>query len=177
MSHTTQTHQQERQLLLETTLFQEETTLPRLQALLDQLEAPGKAPSWRQFQKAHPELFPPRRRKGWALAGTAAALAALAVALPDAIPEEQAPALPSTQTLSQPRFSPAGLVALRDLADLESLQPSSVTLPADVILHDQPLSLPHDYTLQEGPMDLTPPEPDTVPQEEIQVFDLEQGQE
>ena len=53
-----------RSLVLETTLFPEDVSLDRLQALLDQWE--GDAPAapfdpqagWRAFRQAHPALFP-----------------------------------------------------------------------------------------------------------------------
>lgn len=53
-----------RSLVLETTLFPEDVSLDRLQALLDQWE--GDAPAapfdpqtgWRAFRRAHPALFP-----------------------------------------------------------------------------------------------------------------------
>ena len=53
-----------RSLVLETTLFPEDVSLDRLQALLDQWE--GDAPAapfdsqagWRAFRRAHPTLFP-----------------------------------------------------------------------------------------------------------------------
>ena len=87
MSHTTSSARRAaaQRLLLETTLFQEETSLPRLQALLTTLEdqpppAFSAEASWRQLQATHPDCFPLRRARAWrrwALAGSAAALAAL----------------------------------------------------------------------------------------------------
>ena len=75
-----------RSLVLETTLFPEDVSLDRLQALLDQWE--GDAPAapfdsqagWRAFRRAHPTLFP-RHPAGRALPWLAGAAAALAVAL------------------------------------------------------------------------------------------------
>ena len=90
MSHTTSSARRAaaQRLLLETTLFQEETSLPRLQALLTTLEdqpppAFSAEASWRQLQATHPDCFPLRRARAWrrwALAGSAAALAALVLA-------------------------------------------------------------------------------------------------
>ena len=76
MSHTTSSARRAQRLLLETTLFQEETSLPRLQALLTTLEdqqppAFSAEASWRQLQATHPDCFPfaaPAWRR-WALAG------------------------------------------------------------------------------------------------------------
>ena len=102
MSHTTSSARRAaaRRLLLETTLFQEETSLPRLQALLTALEdqpppAFSAEESWRQLQAAHPDRFPLRRARAWrrwALAGSAAALAALVLLLPAQTKESTAPA-------------------------------------------------------------------------------------
>ena len=92
-----------RSLVLETTLFPEDVSLDRLQALLDQWE--GDAPAapfdsqagWRAFRRAHPTLFP-RHPAGRALPWLAGAAAALAVALTGTdlltpAPEEQGPSV------------------------------------------------------------------------------------
>ena len=112
MSHTTSSTRRAaaQRLLLETTLFQEETSLPRLQALLTTLEdqpppAFSAEASWRQLQATHPDCFPLRRARAWrrwALAGSAAALAALVLLLPAQTKESTAlaPAL-SQDTVSQ----------------------------------------------------------------------------
>ena len=102
MSHTTSSARRAaaQRLLLETTLFQEETSLPRLQALLTTLEdqpppAFSAEASWRQLQATHPDCFPLRRARAWrrwALAGSAAALAALVLLLPAQTKESTAPA-------------------------------------------------------------------------------------
>lgn len=70
MSHTTSSARRAaaQRLLLETTLFQEETSLPRLQALLTTLEdqpppAFSAEASWRQLQATHPDCFPLRRAR------------------------------------------------------------------------------------------------------------------
>ena len=72
MSHTTSSARRAaaQRLLLETTLFQEETSLPRLQALLTTLEdqpppAFSAEASWRQLQATHPDCFPLRRARAW----------------------------------------------------------------------------------------------------------------
>ena len=103
MSHTTSSARRAaaQRLLLETTLFQEETSLPRLQALLTTLEdqpppAFSAEASWRQLQATHPDCFPLRRARAWrrwALAGSAAALAALVLLLPAQTKESTAPAM------------------------------------------------------------------------------------
>ena len=134
MSHTTSSARRAaaQRLLLETTLFQEETSLPRLQALLTTLEdqpppAFSAEASWRQLQATHPDCFPLRRARAWrrwALAGSAAALAALVLLLPAQTKESTAPAPALSQdAVSQVIPTSAGLAALYDLAYLENLAP------------------------------------------------------
>ena len=134
MSHTTSSARRAaaQRLLLETTLFQEETSLPRLQALLTTLEdqpppAFSAEESWRQLQATHPDCFPLRRARAWrrwALAGSAAALAALVLLLPAQTKESTAPAPALSQdAVSQVIPTSAGLAALYDLAYLENLAP------------------------------------------------------
>ena len=136
MSHTTSSARRAaaQRLLLETTLFQEETSLPRLQALLTTLEdqpppAFSAEASWRQLQATHPDCFPLRRARAWrrwALAGSAAALAALVLLLPAQTKESTAPAPALSQdAVSQVIPTSAGLAALYDLAYLENLAPPS----------------------------------------------------
>ena len=168
MSHTTSSTRRAaaQRLLLETTLFQEETSLPRLQALLTTLEdqpppAFSAEASWRQLQATHPDCFPLRRARAWrrwALAGSTAALAAL-----------------SQDTVSQVIPTSAGLAALYDLAYLENLAPPSACpdvenlpffLPGDTAPGHLPFD-PEDKTqsiflLEDAPLSPAPFSQDSV---------------
>ena len=186
MSHTTSSPRRAaaQRLLLETTLFQEETSLPRLQALLTTLEdqpppAFSAEASWRQLQATHPDCFPLRRARAWrrwALAGSAAALAALVLLLPAQTKESTAlaPAL-SQDTVSQVIPTSAGLAALYDLAYLENLAPPSACpdvenlpffLPGDTAPGHLPFD-PEDKTqsiflLEDAPLSPAPFSQDSV---------------
>lgn len=139
----------ERQLILETTLFQEETSPEVLNALLDQLE-PTPVPfspdrEWAKFQGAHPEHF---RRPHRAVLWVAAACLALAVALPAAL-------LPQGPT--EPAVSPAQARAV--LYQLAGIGPASVTplraeLPFDGRLVEGPARLPIEAELYPLPFSL-----------------------
>lgn len=128
----------ERQLLLETTLFQEETTPETLSALLDQLEAPpapfSPKAEWARFQDAHPEHFPRRRRR--VLPWVAAACLALAAALPAA------------GQLSQPAEAPVSQGSASTAADravlyhLAGIAPLRAELPFDGFVDDSPVVVP-----------------------------------
>ncbi|MCI5499577.1 MAG: hypothetical protein MR419_08635 [Clostridiales bacterium] len=141
----------ERQLILESTLFQEETTPQRLAALLDQLEpAPvsfSPAQEWTRFRQAHPEAFRPglpHRAARW----MAAACLALAVVLPAVL-------LPQEQTA--PAVSPEQARAV--LYQLAGIGPSSVTpLRAELPFHGRlvegPARLPTEAELYPLPFSL-----------------------
>lgn len=186
MSHTTSSARRAaaQRLLLETTLFQEETSLPRLQALLTALEdqpppAFSAEESWRQLQAAHPDCFPLRRTRAWrrwALAGSAAALAALVLLLPAQTKESTAPAPALSQdAVSQVIPTSAGLAALYDLAYLENLAPPSACpdvenlpffLPGDTAPGHLPFD-PEDKTqsiflLEDAPLSPAPFSQDSV---------------
>ena len=186
MSHTTSSTRRAaaQRLLLETTLFQEETSLPRLQALLTTLEdqpppAFSAEASWRQLQATHPDCFPLRRARAWrrwALAGSAAALAALVLLLPAQTKESTAPAPALSQdAVSQVIPTSAGLAALYDLAYLENLAPPSACpdvenlpffLPGDTAPGHLPFD-PEDKTqsiflLEDAPLSPAPFSQDSV---------------
>ena len=141
----------ERQLILESTLFQEETTPQRLATLLDQLEpAPvsfSPSQEWTRFRQAHPEAFRPglpRRAARW----MAAACLALAVALPAAL-------LPQRPT--EPAVSPEqARTVLYHLAGSgsSSVAPLRAELPFDGRLVDGPARLPMEAELDHLPFSL-----------------------
>lgn len=149
----------EQQLILETTLFQEETTPEALHALLDQLE-PAPVPfspdqEWTRFRQAHPEHFPsgpfPR-----VLRWVAAACLALAVALP------------AVSLLPQPPEEPAAKVSsaqartvLYQLAGIAPVHTTSVRmeLPFNGALVEGPARLPLDAQLYSLPFFLTEDSP------------------
>lgn len=135
----------ERRLLLETTVFQEETTPETLQALLDQLEVPPAPCSpeagWKQFQRACPEPFRARPSRRALLA---AACVALAVSLP------------VVGALVGPSSSPAAVAQPEEaravLSQLAGLSPETATalraeLPLDGVLSAEPAPLPSDAAL------------------------------
>ena len=141
----------ERQLILETTLFQEETTPQRLTVLLDQLEPEpvsfSPAREWARFRQAHPERFRsglPRRATRW----IAAACLALAVALPAAL-------LPQRPT--EPAVSPEqARTVLYHLAGIgsSSVAPLRAELPFDGRLMEGPARLPMEAELYHLPFSL-----------------------
>lgn len=146
----------ERQLLLETTLFQEETTPETLSALLDQLEAPpapfSPADEWARFQAAHPEHFPRRRRR--VLPWAAAACLALAAALPAAGQLSQ----PAEAPISQGSASTAADRAV--LYHLAGIAPLRAELPFDGELVEGPAVLP--FEAEVYPLPFYAPEEDEV---------------
>lgn len=192
MSHTTSSARRAaaQRLLLETTLFQEETSLPRLQALLTALEdqpppAFSAEASWRQLQAAHPDCFPLRRARawrGWVLAGSAAALAALFLLLPARPKENTAPAPALSQdAVSQVIPTSAGLAALYDLAYLENLAPPSACpdvenlpffLPGDTAPGHLPFD-PEDKTQSIILLEDSPLSPDSFSQDSVQTIPSE----
>lgn len=165
-----------RSLVLETTLFPEDVSLDRLQALLDQWE--GDAPAapfdsqagWRAFRRAHPTLFP-RHPAGRALPWLAGAAAALAVALTGTdlltpAPEEQGPSVSvSLDPQEAWRYAPLyDLLGVRTLGAALPLPPAE--LPLEDRLETGPAELPHQAQLEEGPYR----EPDPGMEEEITEF-------
>ena len=165
-----------RSLVLETTLFPEDVSLDRLQALLDQWE--GDAPAapfdpqtgWRAFRRAHPALFP-RHPAGRALPWLAGAAAALAVALTGTdlltpAPEEQGPSVSvSLDPQEAWRYAPLyDLLGVRTLGAALPLPPAE--LPLEGRLETGPAELPHQAQLEEGPYR----EPDPGVEEEITEF-------
>jgi hypothetical protein len=136
----------EKRLLLETTLFQEDTTPEALNALLDQLEVPSAPFSpeeeWARFQQAHPEHFPsrrPRRAPLWA----AAACLILAVVLPAAgsFFHASEPSAVTTSAISQPEEARAILYRLAGLSPAAGT-PLRAELPFDGVLSDGLARLP-----------------------------------
>ena len=192
MSHTTSSARRAaaQRLLLETTVFQEETSLPRLQALLTALEdqpppAFSAEASWRQLQATHPDCFPLRRARAWrrwALAGSAAALAALFLLLPARPKENTAPAPALSQdAVSQVIPTSAGLAALYDLAYLENLAPPSACpdvenlpffLPGDTAPGHLPFD-PGDKTQSIILLEDSPLSPDSFSQDSVQTIPSE----
>lgn len=165
-----------RSLVLETTLFPEDVSLDRLQALLDQWE--GDAPAapfdpqtgWRAFRRAHPALFP-RHPAGRALPWLAGAAAALAVALTGTdlltpAPEEQGSSVSvSLDPQEAWRYAPLyDLLGVRTLGAALPLPPAE--LPLEGRLETGPTELPHQAQLEEGPYR----EPDPGMEEEITEF-------
>ena len=142
----------ERQLLLETTLFQEETTPEALNSLLDQLE---KAPTpfspkdeWARFQAAHPEHFP-RRHLRRAIPWAAAACLALAVLLPASGLLPRAVLLPASGLLPRAAETPlsqgVNVQTAEDRAvlyQLAGITPLRAELPFDGELVEGPAAVP-----------------------------------
>ena len=131
-------------LLLETTLFQEETSLIALQALLDQVEDQAPAWSaqkgWRRFRADHAALFPapPLRR---------AALWTAALAAPAAVTE--------------PVQDPRRLVSLYQLISLNG-STLRAPLPPSAQWSQEPAALPNDAILDQDPFFL-PSQEDALP--------------
>lgn len=135
-----------RRLLLETTLFQEETTPETLNALLDQLEVPpapfSPEAEWARFQKAHPEHFRPRRLPLRAAAACLALTAVLSAAGSSLLPSSE----PAAHGIS-PREAQA---VLEQLTGLSSVAGTSLRaeLPFDGTLSEGPAQLPTDAELR-----------------------------
>ncbi len=165
-----------RSLVLETTLFPEDVSLDRLQALLDQWE--GDAPAapfdsqagWRAFRRAHPTLFPPPS------GGPGPPLAGWGRCRPGGGPDGNRLADPGPRGagelgLGLPR-SPGGLAVrafvrpagVRTLGAALPLPPAE--LPLEGRLETGPAELPHQAQLEEGPYR----EPDPGVEEEITEF-------
>lgn len=167
-------HSPQEALLLESTLFAEETDLSTLQALLDQVEEDRAASwsprqGWRQFQKAHRACFPsplPRRAVLWAAALGAAACVGLPLL---GEPAREAPASPGAQTvpvdggtsplvpLGNLPYQPAQV--LPDLSWLQSPVLLAGSLPSleDLVALTRPqlrAVLPPDAWLSQGPVTL-----------------------
>ena len=163
-----------RSLVLETTLFPEDVSLDRLQALLDQWE--GDAPAapfdpqtgWRAFRRAHPALFP-RHPAGRALPWLAGAAAALAVALTGTdlltpAPEEQGSPVSVSSIPRRPGGTRLCTTCWGALGAALPLPPAE--LPLEGRLETGPAELPHQAQLEEGPYR----EPGPGVEEEITEF-------
>lgn len=143
-------------LLRETTLFQEETSLAALQALLDQVEDQAPAWSaqkgWRRFRADHAALFPapPLRRAAlWT-----AALAAVGVGVPLLLPD--APA-----AVTEPVQDPRRLVSLYQLISLNG-PTLRAPLPPSAQWSQEPAALPNDAVWDQDPFFL-PSQEDPLP--------------
>ena len=148
-------------LLLETTLFQEETSLAALQDLLDQVEDQAPAWSaqkgWRRFRADHAALFPapPLRRAAlWT-----AALAAVGGGVPLLLPDDPAPAAPAAVT--EPVQDPRRLVSLYQLISLNG-PTLRAPLPPSAQWSQEPAALPNDAILDQDPFFL-PSQEDALP--------------
>ena len=151
----------ERQLILETTLFQEETTPEAVASLLDQLETEpvpfSPDQEWARFRQAHPAHFPPGPRR--AVRWVAAACLALAAALPTAILLPREPAAPADNTQT-----PETRAVLYRLAGASAPAAVRAELPFDGTLIEGPSLLPPDaqiyvlpFPLDEDPSALEDP--------------------
>ena len=154
MSHPPSPRALERALLLETTVFQEDTSLARLQALLDQWEGESPPPpldlerGWRQLTRA-------RRRRTWGRPRRwiAAAGVALAVALPAGHLLAEAPA--ETPEAPSAAWSPADYAPLYRFLGTHTLVAFDplprAELPNQGVLFQEPARLPADARIQDGP--------------------------
>lgn len=137
---------QEQRLLLETTLFQEETTLESINALLDQLEVPlapfSPEAEWAQFQQDHPEHFCHRRSRRaplWAVAACLILAAVLSVA--GVLFQVSEPSAVTSPVISQPEEARAVLYRLVGLPS-EAGTSLRAEFPFGGVLADGPARLP-----------------------------------